>query len=67
MANSELKVPKAAKRRSPRGQAMIEYSIVSHFLLIGGSLALLPMIVKLFEGISLFYDGVYTVIETAAL
>lgn len=68
MANSELKVPAAAKRKSsPRGQAMIEYSIVSHFLLIGGSMALLPMIVKLFEGISLFYDGVYTIIETAAL
>jgi hypothetical protein len=67
MANSDLKVAKSTKRKSPRGQAMVEYSVVSHFLLLGGSMALLPVIQKLFEGISLFYDGVYTIIETAAL
>jgi hypothetical protein len=67
MANSELSEAKATKRKSPRGQAMVEYSVVSHFLLLGGTMALVPVISKLFEGISFFYDGVYTIIETAAL
>jgi hypothetical protein len=58
---------KPLKRRAPRGQAMVEYSVVSHFLLIGGSAALLPVISRLFEGINKFYDSVYAVIETAAL
>lgn len=65
--DSSKKTPRAAKRGKPRGQAMVEYTIVTHFLLIGGTAALLPVIVRLFEGISLFYDGVYTVIETGAL
>lgn len=58
------------KRRfanAPRGQAMVEYSVVSHFLLIGGSAALLPVITELFRAITAFYDSVYTVVETAAL
>lgn len=68
MDSSELKARKAVKRgQAPRGQAMVEYSVVTHFLLIGGTAALLPVIARLFEGISLFYDGVYTIIETAAL
>lgn len=65
MASSE-KAPQR-KLKAPRGQAMVEYSVVSHFLLIGGSAALLPVIARLFEGINAFYDSVYAVIETAAL
>lgn len=65
--DSSRKTPKAVKRGKPRGQAMVEYSVVTHFLLIGGTGALLPVIVRLFEGISQFYDGVYTIIETGAL
>ena len=66
MANS--KKPADGKRlKTPRGQAMLEYSLISHFILIGGSLALLPIMTRLFEGISLFYDSVYAVIQTGAL
>lgn len=53
--------------RAPRGQAMVEYSVISHFILIGGSLLLLPVVTELFNGISQFYDSVYTIIETAAV
>ncbi len=68
MASSEAKPStQQLKRRAPRGQAMLEYSLVSHFILIGGTAALLPVITRLFEAISQFYDSVYTVIETAAL
>lgn len=55
------------KRKAPRGQAMVEYSVVSHFLLMGGSAVMMKVIPRLFEGINAFYDSVYTVIETAAL
>lgn len=54
-------------RRAPRGQAMVEYSVISHFILIGGSLLLLPVVTRLFNDISVFYDSVYTVLQTAAL
>lgn len=53
--------------RAPRGQAMVEYSVISHFILIGGTLLLLPVVTELFNGISQFYDSVYTIIETAAV
>jgi hypothetical protein len=46
---------------------MVEYSVVSHFLLMGGSLVMMKIIPRLFEGINEFYNSVYTVIETAAL
>ena len=46
---------------------MLEYSLISHFILIGGSAMLLPVMTRLFAGISLFYDSVYTVIQTGAL
>jgi hypothetical protein len=55
------------KRKAPRGQAMVEYSVVSHFLLMGGSAVMMKVIPRLFEAINAFYDSVYTVIETAAL
>ncbi len=66
MANS--KKPADGKRlKAPRGQAMLEYSLISHFILMGGGVFLLPVITRLFEGISLFYDSVYAVIQTGAL
>jgi len=57
----------ARRLKAPRGQAMVEYSVITHFLLIGGSGVLLVVVPRLFEGISQFYDSVYTVVETAAL
>lgn len=65
MASSEKKP--TTKLKAPRGQAMVEYSVVSHAILFLGSATMMPIVKRLFEGISLFYDSVYTVIETAAL
>lgn len=53
--------------RAPRGQSMVEYSVISHFILFSGTLFLLPVITQLFQGLTKFYDSVYTVIQTAAL
>lgn len=67
MESSKRPNTRRAPRRAPRGQAMLEYSLVSHFILLGGSATMLFWSARLFEGINKFYDSVYTVIETAAL
>jgi hypothetical protein len=54
-------------RRGPRGQAMVEYSIIAHALLIGGTLLLLPVITTLLDALTTFYDSVYAILQTAAL
>jgi hypothetical protein len=46
---------------------MVEYSIISHFILFSGTLFLLPVIKTLLESISKFYDSVYAIIQTAAM
>jgi Flp pilus assembly pilin Flp len=58
---------KKRKAGCPRGQAMVEYSIISHFILFSGTLFLLPVIKTLLESISKFYDSVYAIIQTAAM
>lgn len=67
MANSKKKNRQQKRLKAPRGQAMVEYSVVSHAILFGGAAMMLPIISKLFQGINMFYDSVYTVIETAAV
>ncbi|GMU60144.1 MAG: hypothetical protein AMXMBFR34_19070 [Myxococcaceae bacterium] len=59
--------PRKLRRLKPRGQAMVEYSIVAHFILFSGTLLLLPVITKMFEALTAFYDSVYSIIQTAAL
>jgi hypothetical protein len=58
---------KSDRRRSPRGQATVEYSVVSHALIFFGATGLLPVIVQLLNAISTFYQSVYTVVQTAAI
>lgn len=60
--------PRALLRRlSARGQAMVEYSVITHFLLIGGTVLLLPVITKLYEGLSAYFESIYFVLHTAAI
>lgn len=59
--------PRTQRRLSPRGQAMVEYSVVAHFILFSGTLLLLPVITRMFEALTAFYDSVYSIIQTAAL
>lgn len=55
------------RRLSARGQAMVEYSVITHFLLIGGTVLLLPVITKLYEGLSAYFESIYFVLHTAAI
>jgi hypothetical protein len=55
------------KRRSPRGQAMVEYSVVTHFLLIGGALALMPVMSILYNSLSKYYESIFFVLSTGAV
>lgn len=53
--------------RGPRGQAMLEYSLVTHFLLVGGTLMLLPVVGMLFDALTEFYDSIFFVLNTGAI
>ncbi len=53
--------------RGPRGQAMVEYSVVTHFLLLGGGLGLMPVMGKLFEAFTKFYESVFFVLSSGAI
>jgi hypothetical protein len=46
---------------------MVEYSVVTHAILIGGGTMLLPLIVKFYDALSKFYDSVYFVLNSAAI
>ena len=54
-------------RSSPRGQAMVEYSVVTHFLLIGGTLALMPVMSILYDSLSKYYESIFFVLSTGAV
>lgn len=54
-------------RRAPRGQAMIEYSLVSHALLLGGAFAMLPLMGVLFQSFSKFYENLFFVLNNGAI
>jgi len=56
-----------ALKRLQRGQAMVEYSVITHAIVIGGGLALLPVIAKLLEALDTFYQGIYFVLENGAI
>jgi hypothetical protein len=61
-------VKKANRRiRAPRGQATVEYSVVSHAILLGGAMALLPAVTAVLNAITSFYDSVYAILQTAAM
>jgi hypothetical protein len=55
------------KLKAPRGQAMIEYSIITHFILFFGALGLMPAIVWLFRGLNTYYDSVYLVLQSSSI
>ncbi|MBL8910064.1 MAG: hypothetical protein JNM17_05085 [Archangium sp.] len=46
---------------------MVEYSLVSHFLLVGGALAMMPVMSKLYGAFSQFYAGVFFILNNGAI
>jgi hypothetical protein len=66
-ARKTAKPTSEAVKRSPRGQAMVEYSVVTHFLLIGGTLALMPVMSILYNSLSKYYESIFFVLSTGAV
>ena len=66
-ATKSAKATRRSDRKPPRGQAMVEYSVVTHFLLIGGTLALLPVMSILYDSLSKFYESIFFVLSTGAV
>lgn len=64
---AKLKARSSQLSWSRRGQAMVEYSLVSHFLLVGGALAMLPVMSKLYGAFSQFYAGVFFILNNGAI
>jgi hypothetical protein len=65
-SDSTKSVQHQQQRRHPRGQATVEYSMVSHALLFFGGVGILPMAMNIMSAITSFYDSVYQVIQSAA-
>lgn len=60
---------RALRRRLTRGQSMVEYSIVSHALLLLGSGAVMGIsqYLRLFESIDTYLRSLYTVLAMGAV
>ncbi len=58
---------KSALSRGPRGQAMLEYSLVTHVLFIAGTFSMMPIISWLFDALSKYYESIYFVLKSAAI
>lgn len=69
MKTIKAKTQRALRQRRSRGQAMIEYSIVTHaLLLIGGTTMMgIGQYLRLFEGIDVYLKSIYFVLQTAAV
>ena len=71
MTSQVIKVGKAARRTSPRGQAMLEYSFITwllaFLLVVGGSIKFPGMgksVLDLFiESYNIYYDSFYFVLN----
>jgi Flp pilus assembly pilin Flp len=50
---------------SARGQAMIEYSLVSHLMLGIGATTMLFFYVRLMDAINTFFDSIYFVLQSS--
>ena len=59
LANRSFRGP-----RAPRGQAMVEYSLVAHLLLLGGVLLAWPFLVYLVKALSLYFKSIYFVVSS---
>lgn len=51
----------------PRGQAMVEYTVVAHFLFVVGGVAFFPLIIAFFKALNTFYQSVFFVLQRSTL
>lgn len=64
-----MKAPRSVKqsliRLSSRGQAMLEYSLVTHLILGGGTLMFMVVFVRFMNSINQFFDSIYYVLQSS--
>ncbi len=51
------------RRRIRRGQAMLEYTMVSHAILLGGTIVVWPFLSYLLRGISIYFKSIFFVLN----
>jgi DNA/RNA-binding domain of Phe-tRNA-synthetase-like protein len=61
------RVVEALRRKAARGQAMVEYSVVSHAILFFGAATIMPIMSKLFENFTKFYESIFFVLNRGAI
>lgn len=54
----------AALRRRPRGQAMVEYSVVAHAILFVGAGVGFPFLAQLLNALTKYYQSIYWVLTS---
>lgn len=54
-------------RRAPRGQAMVEYSVVSHALLIGTGVTFLFAYRVFIDAVNAYFQGIYAVLSASTI
>ncbi|MCU0698851.1 MAG: hypothetical protein MUC96_20300 [Myxococcaceae bacterium] len=69
MSERKISPKRSLQQRLRRGQAMIEYSVVSHaLLLIGGTSMLgIAQYLRLFQSIDTYLRSVYTVLRMGGI
>ncbi len=64
-----MKPPRNASQSSlrlrSRGQAMLEYSLVTHLILGGGSLMFMAVFVRLIGSLNQFFNSIYFVLQSS--
>ncbi|HEX8699942.1 MAG TPA: hypothetical protein VF815_13950 [Myxococcaceae bacterium] len=65
MSTELLSTLSKAKRRSARGQAMVEYSAIVFFLATSGGVAIITVVPMLMNALDRYLQGIYFMINLA--
>lgn len=55
------------RKRSPRGQALLEYTIIAHAILFLGGVGMLFLFSMMLRSLSAYYESIYFVLRSAAM
>ncbi len=53
------------RRRLQRGQAMLEYTMVTHAILIGGTMLVWPFLIRMLNALTVYFQSIYFVLNAA--
>jgi hypothetical protein len=55
------------RRRSTRGQAMLEYSLVNFLLLVGAGLSMMFYVGRFYNALTQFYSAIFFVLKNGGI